>query len=585
MFAALFYLQYHSVKNRTLMRIKRLKQPKYLFGALVGGLYFYFYFFRYLLSSSGPGRSSVTPFAFTDEVRGWLEALGALILFVLVVLAWVIPHERTALAFSEAEVAFLFPAPISRRGLIHFKLLRSQMGIFFTTLLLTLVTRRMGGSAWIHAAGWWLILSTLNLHFLGSSFVRTMLLDRGITNWQRRLAVLGFVLGLGGAGAYWVSQTIPAFDLQQMADLEALKTYGRQVLISGPVPFALYPFRLIVRPYLAPGPGAFLAALLPALGLMLAHYVWVLRSNVAFEEASVDASRKLADKVAALRSGNWQAASQKLKVRRAPFKLHPTGPPAFAFLWKNLISAGQMFTFRLWLMLAIVGVSICIGVGQGSARASELASVFGFIALAFLVWSLLIGPQILRQDFRQDLALADVLKSYPLSGWQIALGELLAPATVLTFIQWFLLLVGAAAFLQARKPGIPPAILLGATGGAACLFPVLNVITLQIPNAAVLLFPAWFQSGKEGPQGIEATGQRLIAMLAQLLVFLLVMIPASLGFLVVFYLGKLLLGAGFGVFAGGLAATAVLAVEAAFGLLLLGRIFERLDISAELPAG
>ena len=38
------------------------------------------------------------------------------------------------------------------------------------------------------------------------------------------------------------------------------------------------------------------------------------------------------------------------------------------------------------------------------------------------------------------------------------------------------------------------------------LLPALNLISLLIPNAAVLLFPAWFQPGKDSPQGIEATG-------------------------------------------------------------------------------
>jgi hypothetical protein len=32
-----------------------------------------------------------------------------------VLLAWMIPHERAALTFTEAEVAFLFPAPVTRR--------------------------------------------------------------------------------------------------------------------------------------------------------------------------------------------------------------------------------------------------------------------------------------------------------------------------------------------------------------------------------------------------------------------------------------------------------------------------------------
>ena len=41
----LLFLQYHSVKIAPLMRFKRLKKPKYLVGAIVGALYFYFYFF------------------------------------------------------------------------------------------------------------------------------------------------------------------------------------------------------------------------------------------------------------------------------------------------------------------------------------------------------------------------------------------------------------------------------------------------------------------------------------------------------------------------------------------------------------
>jgi hypothetical protein len=38
MISALFYLQFHSVKNRLRLRFRRLKQPKYLAGAFVGGL-------------------------------------------------------------------------------------------------------------------------------------------------------------------------------------------------------------------------------------------------------------------------------------------------------------------------------------------------------------------------------------------------------------------------------------------------------------------------------------------------------------------------------------------------------------------
>src|ERR1039457_3573935 len=53
---ALIYLQYHSIRNRTVMRIKRLKQPKYLVGGIVGGLYFYCYFSRTFFGTPTRGR-------------------------------------------------------------------------------------------------------------------------------------------------------------------------------------------------------------------------------------------------------------------------------------------------------------------------------------------------------------------------------------------------------------------------------------------------------------------------------------------------------------------------------------------------
>ena len=579
MISALFYLQYQSLKNHTLMRIRRLKQPKYLVGGIVGGLYFYWYFFRAFLGTPGRGRAAALLNAPSNPVL--YESVGALVLLTILVLAWVIPHQRAALTFTEAEVAFLFPAPISRRGLIQFKLLRSQVAIFFTVLLLTLVTNRFGGRAWVHAAGWWLILSTLSLHMLGSSFARTRLMDRGITNWQRRLGVLALVLGLAGGVFVWARQAMPALDLSSLQDMQALQDYAQQVLTSGPLPYLIYPMRLVVRPYLAPNALAFVYALGPALLLLLLHYAWVIRSNVAFEEASVEASRKMAERVAAVRAGNWQAAQQQPKRRRPPFKLRPTGSPAVALLWKNLISAGQAFTLRVWVSLALVALFASLAFGHGQAN-SGVRPVLGMIAAVLIVWSLLLGPQFLRQDFRQDLLLADLLKTYPLRGWQLALGELLAPATVMTGIQWFLLILVVGLFSQPAADRLGWPSWLGLAFGAALVAPTLNLITLQIPNAAALLFPAWFQATKGGGQGIEVMGQRLIFMIGQFLVFIVVLVPAVAIFAGVFFLVKWLLGLAAGILLGSIGAAMVLALEAGLGVMLLGWLFQRFDVSGEL---
>jgi len=576
MISALLYLQYHTSRNRLVSRFRRLKQPKYLIGAIVGGLYFYFYFFRYLFHGLG-GRQAMN-LTVSPEHRLLFELLGALVLFVIVLLAWLIPHERAALTFTEAEVAFLFPAPVTRRTLIHFKLLRSQLRIFFSVLLLTLFSRRFGGNAWIHAFGWWLILSTLNLHFLGCSFARTMLLDHGISNRLRRLLVFGLAAAMAAGVWVWAKRTMPELNSADTANLNSIMDYLRRVLTAGPALYLLYPFRLVVRPFLAPGAAAFFVALAPALLFFLLHYVWVICSDVAFEEASVEASQKLATRIAAARAGNWQGAKKNQKAKRPWFKLAATGPSATALLWKNLIGVGQVFSVRLWIFVIIVVVIFGVMFAR-DARSHEFSIVVAFLIAFALGYSLLLGPQLLRLDFRHDLPLADLLKTFPLRGWQIALGEILAPVVVLAAFQWLLLVLGAALFFY--LPGRQAALLLAIALGAAVLLPGLDVLLLLIPNAAVLLFPSWIQTGKDSPRGIEATGQRLVFALGQLLVLALALLPAAIAFIGIFFLLKLALGYAAAVPFAALVAAIILAVEAGFGVMLLGRLFERFDVSEE----
>ena len=182
----------------------------------------------------------------------------------------------------------------------------------------------------------------------------------------------------------------------------------------------------------------------------------------------------------------------------------------------------------------------------------------------------------------QDLPLADVLKSFPMRGWQIALGELLAPAAILTGIQWFLLILVVGLLSELPIGDIPGMSRLSIGFSVALIVPMLNLITLQIPNAATLLFPAWFQAGKDGAHGVEATGQRLIFMIGQLAVFLVVLIPASAVFLLIFFLLKMVLSIALVIPLAAVAAALVLAVEAALGLMFLGWLFERFDLSTEL---
>jgi len=550
----------------------------------VGAAYFYFFFFRNLFTGRG-GVAAGTADATPPETLLMFESLGALALFAMVLSAWIFPHERAALAFTEAEIAFLFPAPVTRRTLIHFKLVRSQIAILFTTLLLMLITRRFGGggTAWIRAVGWWLILSTLNLHTLAASFARTRLLERGVSNWRRRVVVLSALSAVLAAAVLWVRRTIPAPEASDFASLDTIKYYVRHALESGPAFYVLYPFRLVIRPYLAPDAHAFLLTFGPVLALMLLHYWWVVRSDVAFEEASVELSRKLAERIAAIRAGgNWHSTAGKQKKKRPPFALRPAGIPAVAFLWKNLISAGQAFTLRTWLFLALF--AICIGGPMGASRLTPgwLPPTIGIVTAILAGYSLLLGPAILRQDLRQDLVNADVLKMYPLRGWQVVLGELLAPTAILTGAQWCLLLLAVTMFSRIPEgDAVPLTNRLSFGAGAAIIAPMLNLISLVIPNASVLLFPSWVQIGRERAGGIEVIGQRLIFMLGSVLVFAFALLPAAVLFGLVFFLSRLFLGMITALPLSAAVAAAVLAAEAGLAIWWMGRLFERFDLSAE----
>lgn len=569
MISALLFLQIHSVKNRLLLRIRRMKQPKYLFGAIVGGLYFYSVFFRNVAFARYSNGSQPS---FSSE----FEPVAALVFFVILFLGWLLPHERAALTFSEAEIAFLFPAPVSRNGLIHFKLLRSQFTVLFSTIFLAFLSRRSGNFA-IRALGWWTILSTMNLHFIGASFARTMLLDRGITNARRRVIVMLVVGALAAGVFWWCKHAIPAPSAKDLASLSSLGYFFRHAVQSGPLPYLLAPFQMIVHPFFTNTLPDFALAMIPALMLMAAHYLWVMWSNVSFEEASINKSQKVAERVASIRSG--KARSIPTKKKRAPFRLAPIGNPAVAIMWKNLMGVSGGMSWRFLIPVMIFGF-----IFMSNGRHGDWLSLIGMLLVMFFVISLVLGAQFVRQDFRHDLPMMDVLKTFPMAAWQIVLGELLASVVVLTAVQWIVLLVAVAVLEQGfglYGVGIGSRMVFAASLAVLC--PMLNTISLLIPNAAVLMFPGWFQHGKDGPpQGIEAMGQRLIFSIGQFLVFGLSLVPAGAVFAGVFFLlttvGVMTIIA---VLLSSIVAAAVLGGEAALGVMLLAKLFRKYDVSSE----
>ncbi|HEY9154464.1 MAG TPA: putative ABC exporter domain-containing protein, partial [Opitutaceae bacterium] len=380
MISALIYLRVTSIVNAYRARLRRLKQPRYLFGAIVGVAYFYFFFFRRFLGARFDSNNNPNAaFEFWHKA----EPIAVVVLLLYLLSLWIFASDRAELTFSESEIAFLFPAPISRRGLIHFKLLAGQLRILVSAAFFALVRTRMGGGPLffvIQLFGWWTILSCIGLHRIGAAFTRERLLDVGVNPLRRRLIAAALVVLIGGASYFWAKDQIN--DLLQSDTshpLELLDTF----LNTAPLSWVLWPLHLVVRPMFTNTIASFLHTFAPAIAVLVIQYFWVIKSEVAFEEASIAASRKRAEWIQAARSGRALQRGPK-KRREEPFPLRPHGARSIAFFWRNLIALGPLAFPKWW----IVGATLMIGATRWLIGHSEYDP---FLTVMTVIVSILAG--------------------------------------------------------------------------------------------------------------------------------------------------------------------------------------------------
>jgi len=573
---ALLYLYTRTLAGSLRQRLVRLKRPKYLFGAIFGGLYFYAYFYRFLFL----GQKGVPPMP--GEASGLSESLAALVLFAaLLVFAWIVPGKRTALIFSEAEIATLFPAPLSRRELIRYKLLTSQIGIFFFAVLMTLITGRGAtGSGWLHLAGWWVIISVFSLHRLGASFALTRLMERGMANWQRRVALLAGLAALAGGFAAWRALAPAPPELRTLRHADAFFAYIDSVLLAGPGPWLLLPFRVVVRPYFAADWAAFGIALWPALGVLMLHYWWVMRADVSFEEASVALAQRRSNLMAARQKGGQRVALAPRSAKDPAFPLRPVGWKTTAFVWKALLYSGGRGTLRIWSVVIVASLAAAVGLilfwpSDGLALGVGIAG--GAVFCVVLFANITSGASYLRQD----LEAMDLLQTFPIRGWQIVLGQLFPQAALGALVQWAALALGVMGWMSlAGVMESNGGAIVAACAAVAVLALPFNLAMMIIPAGTLLLWPGWFKSGPQAA-GFETAGLRIILMLGQVLAMgFALILPALAGgavwFAALFFHADL-----WWMPLAGTAAALVLAGEAWLGILGLGALFERFDVSAE----
>lgn len=508
-------------------QIRRLRTPRYAIGFVLGLLYFWGFLGRNLMRSPvHTGSMPINTFAGSP-----FETLAAVFIAIVIAGIWIFGGDMSALAFSEAEVALLLPAPVARRTLVKYKLAQSQVVILINVIIWTYILRRGSSSlpSVFAAASVWVMFTTLSLHRMGEALHRASLGEYRAAGQKPKWIAKVFA-SLIGLIIFAIFIAVPLSEIgapdgrNPFAFLKNILTF----LESPGVRTVLYPFHLVIAPAFAKTIAGWASAMLPALGIVLLHLFWVLNSDAAFEEAAALASTERAKKIDAMRSRKTVQYDRDGSDVKSTISLSPTGIPGIAIVWKNAIALKRTIKLGALLRLPILVFVAAAYFGWKTgdpARAIAIVSVFMAIMLP------LISLQVLRNDLRSDMLHLPFLKSLPLAGADLVLAEVASSAVVMAAMQLVLFVAAGVALLlsphvSAVRTGLVVAVLvtlpftLLALDGALC----------TIVNGSAVLFPGWIRLGPSGPGGVEVMGQMMLSVAASFLAFVLMIImPAALG--------------------------------------------------------
>jgi hypothetical protein len=505
-------------------------------------------------------------------LQGNGPGLAAMAMFVLAALAWVFPASSGLLDFTPAETDLLMPAPITRRQLLLHRMIRSQIGLVFASVMPAIVFP--SASAWSRvrfAMGIWLVLITAKIYFTGVTLTRTRLASvPGGNRWVVWTPVV-VLLGAIGIVASSMWRAFAGNTLDDPADV--LKHLGR-VATTGTAGIVLFPLVALVRPIFAPWPGPFLAAVLPATAVLASIVVWVLRSDEGFEEATA----ALAARRAAAGSRSVTAAPI---ARRAAWTLAPVGRAEGVFLWKNAIymlratTGGTLVRYLVPLVLVSVSAGTVLMAGN---RARGTAMTLCSLAVGLAAFAVMLGPQVLRIDLRDDLSHLELMKTWPLDAPAMIRGEMLWSGIVLTGVAW-LAIVCAMILSAAGFPRLSLDWRLSGSMAAIVIAPALVFAQLTVHNAAAVLFPAWVPLGHSRSRGLDAMGQRLILFGAVVVTLVFMMTPGVLAGAVLWVALQRFIGAAV-LIPAAIACLGIVAIEVIAASEVLGPAFDVMDIAA-----
>lgn len=466
----LMLLQLRSAFRRMTRGLRSVKGALlFVFGLLVIGLWI------------GPSIYTAHGLPRTDPNR--VRDLAPIILLGTCLLTIVTSGGEKAIAFTPAEVDFLFPAPFTRRQILAYKVIKMFGGVVLSAALLSAVFLR-------HASSWMpaftaLLLGMMFMQLFGMAvmLVGQSIGERSYTLGRKLLLAAILIAVALSVLPVWMKGNPPG--IIEISQMMRGHVAGRIVLA---------PLDVFGQLFTAQGAPGFLkfGGLALLVNVLLLCLVFFLDAN--YLEAAANRSQIVYAKLQRVRRGLIVAPSAKAAFSLSPFPHLGGAGPIF---WRQCTTAIRSARGFIWLILIM---AIAAGPLIFSLRNSEhlYGSVIGAMA-----WIALIAGGWMKFDFRGDVDQIDDLKSLPIPASAIAIGQLATP-TILMTLAHALILAGVLGF--SGRFEVPLRFV------AAIALPF-NALLFAVDNLIFLYFPSRMVAS---PADFQGYGRQIMVLMAKM---------------------------------------------------------------------
>lgn len=453
-----------------------------------------------------------------------------------------------ALYFTPAEVDHLFPAPISRRSLLAYKIfnwlvMSFVMGIFFTCAAGYHAPNLLFAFIGIVTTLFFMTMADMYVSLAGQLFAKKL-----YTRSRKIIALLCLTaLGIGVAQAMW-NYGLP----------EDVTTWFASVADRPVTKAVLAPFQIFVNMIFAHTPLQFVGWAIPSILMIAAIIMGIFFLDANYLETASRVSQKIATDLQRMKTGQAKVSS---KSKRWQIKMLPYWKGFGPMAWRQLVTVARQgqAVLRIGLFIsAAMAIPFLMKVDSEVIDSPWIvAGAYGCLAYITFIFSMSMAS-----GFRNDVDHIEVFKALPIRPFSIAAGEIVGSVLSFSFLS---IVMGTVGILSSQKY-----VVAWIVGGLFMI--AYNTFQVTLVNTLFLYFPV---RHVEGQKNVEAIGQSFLFMFFQMIIYGIVAL--------ICIVPSLFLGWISGSVAAGLALSfALLCASAVACIYWLGQVYARFDV-AKIP--